>query len=408
MQIPHVSYDRKSWPDTKSTPPDYEGGTIVPYFSQFTHLPDFFKKYREDLVAAPNVRLLTHSNVIALEASPQGTAVERVKVKSFELKQAWVRATMFIVCCGGIETPRLLLASNSVEPNGIGNGHDIVGRYFQDHPGVTLGLRVLDRKKLSRLYNSFRKGNIRHVVKMAASEKLQQEERILNVGAEVFYPPDEADPIEAAKVILKSVRDKRLRAQLPGAVGLIVRRPHRVVKAAYWHYVLKQPASLSSGKPHIGFSVEQMPNRESRVRLGDKIDSLGMRRTVLDWRVTSQEGRSIRVLAEAIAKQWRRLQVADFDPSELKLEGRDRGEHGGYIDASHHIGTTRMGTDPKTSVVDSNCLVHNYQNLYIAGSSVFPTSGFSNPTLTLLALCMRMSDLLKVRLSTPAPLTGEV
>ena len=401
LQVPHVSYDRTMWPTDESRPPDYYSDLVVTYYSQFTAVPDFSRKYRQELFAAPNIHLISEANVVGLEANAQATAIDHVRVKSFAGNEQMIRAKMFIVCCGGIETARLLLASNSVEPAGIGNQHDVVGRYFQDHPGVTMPVRVMDRKKFGRWYNSFRKENIRHSIKLAASETLQREQKTLNVGAEVFYPPEQEDPIAAAKVVLKSVRNKHLRPQVPAAIGSILRRPHKVVKAAFRHYVLKQVASVDSGIPHIGFSVEQLPNPLSRVMLSEQIDSLGMRRTALDWRVTEVEGHSIGVFAEAVAAEWRRLKVADFDPQELNLAGRERGEHGGYIDASHHIGTTRMGNDPATSVVNSNCQVHHYDNLYIGSSSVFPTGGFSNPTLTMLALCMRICDQIKSRISDP-------
>jgi choline dehydrogenase-like flavoprotein len=305
---------------------------------------------------------------------------------------------MFVVACGGIESARLLLASNCVEPGGIGNRHDVVGRYFQDHPGVAIPVRPLNRRLFGNWYNSFRQGRIRHAIKLAASEKLQRSNRILHVGAEVFYPAEEQDPLGAAKLALTAARKPHLLPQVPGALLLMGKRPHKLIGAAYRRLVLKQPASVNSGQPHVGFGVEQMPNPMSRITLSDQVDSLGMRRSVLDWRVTAEEGRAIGVFAEALLKEWKRLGVAEFDPADLRLAGRECGENGGYIDASHHMGTTRMGTDPHTSVVDASCRVHGYDNLYIASSSVFPTGGFSNPTLTTLALCMRMCDELKVRL----------
>ena len=163
--------------------------------------------------------------------------------------------------------------------------------------------------------------------------------------------------------------------------------------------MLKQVASVNAGTPYIGFAVEQQPNPQSRVTLSNQVDSLGVRRTRLDWKVGTEEGRSIEVFARMVAREMKRLGVAEFDPADLKLTGRERGDNGGYIDASHHMGTTRMGTDPTSSVVNPGCRVHDYDNLYIGSSSVFPTCGFSNPTLTMLALCLRISDELKVRMS---------
>jgi len=156
---------------------------------------------------------------------------------------------------------------------------------------------------------------------------------------------------------------------------------------------------MAALQPHVGFSVEQEPNPFSRVTLSRQTDSLGMRRTVLDWRLTKSEGRSIAVFAQALSDEWRKLGLAEFNPDDLEIGGREQGEHGGFIDASHHMGTTRMGADPTTSVVDPPCRVHGYANLYVGSSSVFPTSGFSNPTLTTLALCLRICDEIKTKLS---------
>jgi choline dehydrogenase-like flavoprotein len=399
MQVPEVSYDQETWPNEQSRPPSYNANAMVTYFSQFTHVPDFARKYREDLAAVSNITLLTHANVMSLKAGDNADRVTQVRIKSFSGKQGVIRARMFVVACGGIESARLLLASDCVEPAGIGNRHDVVGRYFQDHPGLAIPIRPLNRRLFESWYNSFRVGRIRHAVKLAASEQLQRSNRILHVGAEVFYPPEEHDPLAAAKLVLNAVRKKHLLSQVPGALLLMGKRPHKVFKAAFRRFVLKQPASVNSGQPHLGFGVEQMPNPSSRITLSDQVDSLGMRRSVLDWRVTGEEGRAIDIFAGALLKEWTRLGVAEFDPADLKLRGRERGENGGYIDASHHMGTTRMGSDPRTSVVDSSCRVHGYENLYIASSSVFPTGGFSNPTLTMLALCIRMCDELKLRLA---------
>jgi choline dehydrogenase-like flavoprotein len=397
MQLPMVSYDRATWPSA-TPPPEYDADAITPYFSQFAAVPDFAVKYRQELEAAGNVTVLTHANAVCVSANADANAIQEIRVKSFDGKQCVVRAKMFLLCCGGIETARLLLASDNVEKTGVGNSRDVVGRFFQDHPGVAIPVRVLDKRKFGSWYNSFKKGNVRHSIKLAASESLQCKREMLNTGCEVFYPATEDDPIASAKLVLQAMRKTHLRSQLPGALVKVLKRPDKVMKAAVRHYVLKQVASVNSGTPHIGFSVEQMPNPQSRVMLGAKIDSLGMRRTTLDWRVTAAEGRSISIFAEAVAREWRRLGVAEFNPADLKIQGREHGENGGYIDASHHMGTTRMGTDPASSVVDLSCKVHGYDNLYIGSSSVFPTGGFSNPTLTALALCFRICDQIKHRL----------
>ena len=115
------------------------------------------------------------------------------------------------------------------------------------------------------------------------------------------------------------------------------------------------------------------------------------------------EGHSLRAFATTVQAHWSRIGIAALDMDAVPLEGRELGKFGGYVDANHHIGTTRMGTDPLESVVNADCKVHGYENLYVASSSVFPTGGFSNPTLTLLALCLRLSDHVKQLLAAERP-----
>ncbi len=396
MQIPHVTNDERSWPaDARVS----YSADFIGYFSQFTSTPSFAQKYRDALAGAPNIRLLTHANVTALEANAQASSLDQVEVRSIEGHRLFVRARFFIVCAGGIESARLLLASTSVEGNGIGNARDLVGRFFGDHLGVAVPVKPLEKKRFDTAYNSARKNNIRYSVKIVASEALQQKRRMLHVGAEIFYPSGGDNPVTAAKDLLKIVRQPRRYGALPGALARVARRPHSIVAALYRFYAHGTPPSVGSTTPYLGIGGEQQPNPESRVTLSEEVDVLGMRRSALHWRLTENDSRSMMSYAEALAAEWKHLGIAWVDPDQFQMLGRENGDHGGYVDANHHMGTTRMGTDLATSVVDPDCQVHGYDNLYIGSSSVFPTGGFSNPTLTVLALCLRIGDRLKEQLA---------
>jgi choline dehydrogenase-like flavoprotein len=425
LKVQRTSFQATELSDRGADLPAYQGGGVSTFFSQFSPMPNFCQAYRGELAAAENIRLITHANAVGLDASADASAVREVRVRSFEGKELRVKASIFIVCCGGIETARLLLVSNSVEASGIGNRNDVVGRYFQDHPGVAMPVRPVDHKRFTRWYSAFHRAGLKHQIKFTASEQLQREKQILNVGGEVFYPISFA--VTAAKMMVGSITQifrkpkaraasaekvagnghsggdqTTARARMFESLASAANRLDQVARTAFFkRYVLGKVATAGSLQPHVGFSVEQMPNPLSRVTLGREVDSLGMRRSVLSWNLTENEGRSILVFAQALAEEWRRLGLAEFNPDDLHVAGRERGEHGGFIDASHHMGTTRMGTDPATSVVDASCRVHGYQNLYIGSSSVFPTGGFSNPTFTLLALCMKISDEIKARLGQP-------
>lgn len=414
MQLPSVSYEVDSWPISEPPPP-YDPDLIHPLYTQFAAVPNFSQKYRTAIQEAPNVTLYTHANVTEIDATPAANAVQSVRVQSFAGKKVVVQSRFFVVCCGGIETARLLLLSRSVEPNGIGNANDMVGRFFQDHPGVPVGTVQPRDPRFRKWYTSFRRnlkeyGWVRYGLKVCGSADWVRREGLLNVGGEVYYADNEDSPVNALKTIAQNLRPAKVRSSegrgaLTKALGKVLAQPHHVANALWQKGVLKQPVSV--GEPMLGIGCEQEPNPQSRVKLSNQTDTLGLPRTALEWRLSGAEVHTIEKFLEIMVSEWKRLGIADLTPSDIPIRGRELGKHGGFADANHHIGTTRMGDDPKTSVTDSRCRVHGYDNLYIGGSSLFPTGGFSNPTLTALALCLRTGDELKDRLRASPSVVGE-
>jgi choline dehydrogenase-like flavoprotein len=142
---------------------------------------------------------------------------------------------------------------------------------------------------------------------------------------------------------------------------------------------------------------EQAPNPDSRVLLSAERDALGSRRADLAWRLGEIDKHTARVFARTLDAELRRLGKGSVTPSDWLSEPGP----GWPVDPTignhplanyHQLGGTRMGDDPRQSVVDADCRVHGYANLYVAGSSVFPTGGWANPTLTIVALALRLAD----------------
>jgi len=120
-----------------------------------------------------------------------------------------------------------------------------------------------------------------------------------------------------------------------------------------------------------------------------------MPRAKLDWRLTELDKRSMRTFYQLLGREMGRtgtgrVQIRDW------LLSDDRTWPSFISGGWHHMGTTRMSADPKQGVVDANCRVHGLANLYIAGAAVYPTAGAVNPTLTLVALSLRLADHLKI------------
>jgi choline dehydrogenase-like flavoprotein len=345
----------------------------------------FGERYRTDIVDAPAVRLMLHANLVKLDVRADGRAITGIRVEAEPGRAFRVRARQYVLALGGLENPRLLLHSDDFFGNGIGNEHDLVGRNFMEHLTVGIGKVLLWRnEEAASLYTGkMRSRRHGHKVRGAIStaESFQATKQTLNYGA-----------------ILSAIKgDKRDRDAPPdfGSTSRSLDRnleslarlePEGDLRVNRWPY---KPTLA-----RITVHGEQSPNPDSRVTLTSKRDRFGMRRIRLDWRINDLDRHSVyestREVARGMIASFRgrvRMHVNPDDPDSFRISFQ-----------SHHMGTTRMSENPREGVVDANCKVHGLDNLYIAGSSVFPSTGFANPTLTLVALAWRMSNTLKARL----------
>ena len=318
----------------------------------------FARRYRTDLTESSSVSVYLNANVIGIDTNDAGTRVDRLRASTLSGKQIEVQSSCYVLAAGGVENARVLLMSDSVRANGVGNDHDLVGRYFMEHPHVSDAGEVLLTRALSDPLTYSRRGLLRAV--LCPSETLQRTHQLLNCSLMLNF--DMAQDAAPA-----------------------VRRVWNVLA----HFEGPDEPSPPGRPPWSGCYVraEQAPDSESRVTLSDERDALGMRRARLHWRMQSIDIDSIRRTIELLGL-------------ELGRTGRGRVRHN--IDplaqwaevggGDHHMGTTRMSDVPTQGVVDRNCQVHGVGNLYVAGSSVFPTVGFANPTLTIVALALRLAD----------------
>lgn len=320
---------------------------------------------------SPRTRVYLNANVTNIRLRKEGGAVDALEVATLGGQHHEVRARCYILATGGIENARLLLASNGVAPAGIGNDRGLVGRFFQGH--VTLGMfggaagrnssvLLTQLEQPFDLYVDGDRSQAQAVI--GPTWVAQQQNRLRNCTLTPFNAWYDAHP--SSRAIMTSSL-------------LLDGRKERLAKEA-------------DGNSHFEFffMVEQAPNEQSRITLTEQRDRLGMPRVRLDWDFNSQD---FEELDRAIA----------FFRRELGRTGRGRLEWpvrreeliGNMSASRHHNGSTRMHESAARGVVDPDCRLHEVANLYVAGSSVFPTGGIANPTLTLVALSMRLSDHLK-------------
>jgi choline dehydrogenase-like flavoprotein len=164
--------------------------------------------------------------------------------------------------------------------------------------------------------------------------------------------------------------------------------------AAYRRFALGRSTLARPATIWLQAHAEQSPNPESRVVLARERDALGSNRARVEWRLTDLDRRTVETMAATVDAEFRRLGLAEGElPAWLSDAGSDWA--GRCRDSYHHLGTTRMADDPAQGVVDRDCQTHGVSGLYAAGGSVFPTSGFANPTLTIVALALRLADHLR-------------
>jgi choline dehydrogenase-like flavoprotein len=361
--------------------------------------PRLGEVFRADLERAANIRVLLHANLVELATNQSASVVSEARIRTLEGKAGRIRARYFVLACGGIENARLLLLSNATAPNGLGNGNDLVGRFFMDHPGGRLGLIMSDApNRLADPYNRQMKApGVPRPGEPCLSRMVQEKERLLNAR---LRPQDyeNAQTIPDGVLAVRQFEAGLHGGNFPGGLASVVWRMATdlgdVVPGVYRRF--RGLPVVADHRIVLEGYFEQAPNPDSRIELVESVDALGQRRARLDWRLTELDLRTYRVASEIFAAELARLGLGrvQLDPWSLPdattpppLEG-----------VHHHLGTTRMSNDPRTGVVDADCKVHGIENLYIAGGSVFPTGGWALPTLTIVALALRLSDHLDARL----------
>lgn len=398
-------------------------------FSRPTH---FGKRYKSRLARHPDITVLTYAACRNIALERDGVRIGHLDLVSASGHKMRVRARYFALAAGALETTRLLLVSDDVQRHGLGNQGDALGRYYMCHLEGKAGVLRLNRPDRPAVTAyELTSDRIYARRKIWLAEKTQQREHLLNFIARI-EPPAIADPghdsgilsaMYLSRTFLKAEYARKLasfgfrgageaggRGALWSHYGrhlgnVIADSPALASFAATWlaRHVLasrKLPYICPPSKNnayHLDYNMEQMPNPESRVMLDPEKDRMGMRRLRIDWRVMAGDidslKRSYGLLAERVAVSG--IGRLSYDPADLSASYCAIG--------GHHIGTARMAETPRDGVVDRNCKVFGTENLFVAGSAVFPTSGYANPTLTIVALALRLADHLLGLVGAPTP-----
>jgi choline dehydrogenase-like flavoprotein len=322
---------------------------------------------------------------IMTEQSPNH--VSRIRVRTLAGNEFSVAGRFYVLAAGGIDNARLLLLSNRVHRQGLGNDHDLVGRFFMEHLGARSGeVWPLNESLLAHapFYQPRVVEGVHVMGMLSLSEEVVQREQLLN--STFFLVPSTRRQVSDG---VRSLSALRRTFGLRPRRGVLAKRAMEVMRGLgdVTLYGIERLGYGPQPTPLFELQVmaEQAPNPSSRVMLGSGRDALGLPRARLDWRLVDLDRWSIERSQDIIAEAFCGLARV-----RTRLGEKDRDEP--LIGQWHHLGTTRMHESPSHGVVDSNCRVHGMGNLFLAGSSVFPTGGYANPTLTIVSLALRLAD----------------
>jgi choline dehydrogenase-like flavoprotein len=386
----------------------------------------FGKRYAADLQASDNVTVLLNANCLHIQLDPAGQRVEQIAVASFKRNRLIIKARHFVLTCGGLETARLLLASNDVRREGIGNHSDKLGRYYMSHLHGAVAVAQLRDNAHGFIYDFERDPEQVYCRRRFwITPPAQEKNEMLNVISFFFRPPLDREmhrnalfsttylakfllttftrnsPNRAAAILKehRSALTSHLKIALKDAPGLIP----QVIAIAKARYFAKRRVPMllppkSDNHYYLFYQSEHAPNPDSRVVLHSEKDFFGMPRLLVKVAFCDLDIQTVLRTHRLIRDQFAATKTGTLVYEEEELLDDVNKQIRRFNSSAHQLGTTRMSVNARDGVVDANCRVHGIENLFVAGGSVFPTSSHANPTLTLIALALRLADHLKHRL----------
>lgn len=365
-------------------------GTDVKNIVRQTNPQRFGQEYQTDLENADNIQVILHANLTSIQTNEALNHVTAVEATTLGGESITVEARKIVLACSGVGNARLLLAF------GFGKKLPALGRYFSFHPRMRTGELLLsnpiDRSRFP--YRWHYVNGTRMKFQFSLPNQIQEREKLPNHAAiisEMMLPNTMG--YNAGKRLYNRLRGKirwdgvtddlyDVLMDIDGAYSQWSRRhnEHKISQLAVATY------------------MDQPPNPDSRVLLAQEKDALGIPQAKIDWAHFEYEPAAVQRFNEILASSFGaagvgRMKIVDDieDSQHFKVLARELG--GG----SHQIGTTRMSQDVSRGVVDENCLVHGLDNLFCAGSSVFCTTSWVNPTTTIVALAVRLADHLRAQ-----------
>lgn len=416
--LPDIGYEATPWERDGARRLPLDPAIVRSDVFQFADRTVFSSDHLALLRRSETCTVYHHAHVVELRTDSSGSRVTEARVATAVGREITVRAAVVVVAAGGLASTQLLLASDDVRRAGSARGNDALGRYFMDHPLVDGGEFVpSDRAMFDHmdLYDLRTVHGVPVMGHLRISDEVLRSEPVPALSTMLFPrhrshresgPGSERDAVarRSAVAVRDALRGRRLPAlgdnwrAVTRLDAILDRSLHTggrrstYVGHGGWSQLRRKPRRFDFFR--VLHQAEQPPHAENRVGLGQERDSFGMRRLTIDWSWRESDAAGVRRAQELVAYGVRRAGLG-----EVRLPASVAPVVAGSS-TNHYLGTTRMSRDPAQGVVDEVCRVHWLDNLYVASTSVFPTGGFANPTLTLVAIAARIADTVRALLES--------
>jgi choline dehydrogenase-like flavoprotein/diketogulonate reductase-like aldo/keto reductase len=379
--------DSRVWAALNLTSPDL-GPEFFMQYSRWCPERNFAELHSRALTESRSLTVYFHANFVGFVLNDPKTAIQAVKVRSFTGREESFTADRFILCTGGIESIRLLLQPLA-EGAAPWQASGLLGRHYQDHISLNgIPIKDIRLQPAHRYFGYVTVDGFRYHNKVRLSLAEQKAHETLNVAGTINPFRKENKARDKAFLTLRQMIRKRKLSSLSETARTAWYLPG--ITTGWLAYRFRDEAA-SWERTMLTLHCEQSPTSGSAVTLSEERDEFGLLRTRLDWEIGTHEIHSMRTYLRLATSACERGGFARIETPRGFFED-DAVVRAMCGDSNHHMGGTRMSSSPLNGIVDADLKLHGIANGYVCSSSVFPSSGFSNPTHTVLALAMRLSD----------------
>ena len=377
-------HDTAVWREIGLEPPTFDG--LEPYFSRWCPEPDLARVHRQTLEKDPDLDVWLHSN--AVELLLDGTTVTGIRCQTLTGVEATFTAAHYVFCLGAIESCRFFLQPR---PGGLPwNRSGLLGKHFQDHIDTNAATVVpTDRARFHAAFDNVFSRGFKYHPKLRLAPAAQERRKTLNVAATMYFLSEADAELDRLKTTAKKLLRGRLREVTPTDAAHTLANLPLLLRQALRYKLKRRAYNPPDATIKLRVHCEQQPDSASSITLSEERDSFGLLRARLDWQISDRELATIREFV--LQAQASLAEVATVTPDPALLAG-DPAFRLQCDDSNHHMGGMRMTAGPENGIVDLNLRLQGTTNCFICSGAVLPTSSFSNPTHTVLALALRLAD----------------